>query len=519
MATSLTARHISSPMAAADEFGNQESGGLLVAQPSRDFCCVPYLVVPEGFYALVHRSGQEITTPSGSPVWPAGYMCADPFTRVEYLVTKQFIVFDAPVKNCKTKDNVSVTIDVSVVFRIMGDDKQGEDPELVHKFVHNVTPMGLENQLRDALAEEIRTLARRLKHTEVHSCRTGYKAVIANEMTREAEEALNGQEEGKQGGDGEGGAENEALGFGRGEESEAPAPMRNDALAYDVADEMRRRLDTQFREQGVEIHDVMIQNVSLPYEISEQMTNRTMVYSKQDYDRMEQVFEMQAIRLKNETDAMNLSYHELQERARAEGSKMTQILKDQLAEKTAVRTREFNEYEQQTRMEEAKIRAECDEELLKLDLEKQQVLQKVKLEAREQAETLVANHRAELEEFKAEAHLSISRLKSEAKVLLSDAEFKSDERLVKSREWQLRNKQLDVYANLAENQEVVLSSSSDPDENRMLLADSILSNEGQGQSQASVVAQLNLLRLAGHAYGLRQGNYIPGSNEFPDEQH
>ena len=55
----------------------------------------------------------------------------------------------------------------------MGDSSRNEDPELVRSFVHTVTPPGLENQLKDALAEEIRRLARSLRHTEVYACRTG----------------------------------------------------------------------------------------------------------------------------------------------------------------------------------------------------------------------------------------------------------------------------------------------------------------------------------------------------------
>lgn len=33
----------------------------------------------------------------------------------------QSVVFDMPVKGCKTRDNVTVEIDVALVFRIMGD--------------------------------------------------------------------------------------------------------------------------------------------------------------------------------------------------------------------------------------------------------------------------------------------------------------------------------------------------------------------------------------------------------------
>lgn len=49
-----------------------------------------------------------------------------------------------------TKDNISVSIDVTVVFRIMGDIEKNEDPQNVYRFVHHVTPRGLEEELKSA---------------------------------------------------------------------------------------------------------------------------------------------------------------------------------------------------------------------------------------------------------------------------------------------------------------------------------------------------------------------------------
>jgi len=98
--------------------------GCLVAIPGRGWA--PYLIVPEGFYALVTTSGAEVKTPDGSPVWPPGFISAGPFTKISHLITKSYCVFDVPVKGCKTSDNVTVTIDCSIVFRIMGDAKKNE---------------------------------------------------------------------------------------------------------------------------------------------------------------------------------------------------------------------------------------------------------------------------------------------------------------------------------------------------------------------------------------------------------
>ncbi len=45
---------------------------------------------------------------------------------------------------------------------------------------------------------------------------------------------------------------------------------------------MEKNLNEQFVPQGVMIHDIMIQNVSLPDDINQQMSNKTLVRSKQE---------------------------------------------------------------------------------------------------------------------------------------------------------------------------------------------------------------------------------------------
>ena len=53
-------------------------------------------------------------------------------------------------------------------------------------------------------------------------------------------------------------------------------------LGVDVTQMMEKNLNEQFVPQGVMIHDIMIQNVSLPDDINQQMSNKTLVRSKQE---------------------------------------------------------------------------------------------------------------------------------------------------------------------------------------------------------------------------------------------
>eukprot|EP00639_Heterosigma_akashiwo_P030501 CAMPEP_0194686274 /NCGR_PEP_ID=MMETSP0295-20121207/15396_1 /TAXON_ID=39354 /ORGANISM="Heterosigma akashiwo, Strain CCMP2393" /LENGTH=128 /DNA_ID=CAMNT_0039574049 /DNA_START=376 /DNA_END=758 /DNA_ORIENTATION=+ len=74
-----------------------------------------------------------------------------------------------PIKECRTLDNVSVSVDCDIMMRVMGDPKKGEDPNLVSKFVHELGPRGLEAQLIAAQQEAVRLLTRRLRHTQVYA--------------------------------------------------------------------------------------------------------------------------------------------------------------------------------------------------------------------------------------------------------------------------------------------------------------------------------------------------------------
>ena len=81
MATTLSSVTILSPVSADAYF--RTDLGLLVAQPS-GMCWnpfLPFIIIPEGYNALVTRCGAEIPDKEGHIVHKPGVQCADPFTR------------------------------------------------------------------------------------------------------------------------------------------------------------------------------------------------------------------------------------------------------------------------------------------------------------------------------------------------------------------------------------------------------------------------------------------------------
>jgi hypothetical protein len=72
-----------------------QAPGVLVALPGRGWA--PYLIVPEGYYALVTVSGAEAQTPTGKPVWPAGFISAGSVTPLFLLPSRGTLWHSRPL--------------------------------------------------------------------------------------------------------------------------------------------------------------------------------------------------------------------------------------------------------------------------------------------------------------------------------------------------------------------------------------------------------------------------------------
>jgi len=140
-------------------------------------CCVPccYVSIPSGFSAIVTKFGAEVQgdLPDGS--WSPGCHCFSPFNTVDKLVTQQMIVFDTPVQNVKTADNINVTIDVVVVFVI----EQAKD------FVYQLGAEKFDDRLRNKEAEVLRTWANEIMVEDVHDLRSRDGASVLADFNNE----------------------------------------------------------------------------------------------------------------------------------------------------------------------------------------------------------------------------------------------------------------------------------------------------------------------------------------------
>ena len=396
--------------------------GLLILRPRSRSCCSPYFSVPSGCYALVTEHGADVDyVPSsmsayaaingGSPdviplngghpnsshpngggdgdveyqsldggetaraqngggsgigsgsdasaVWPAGlHFPHPPWVRISHLVTRRSVCLDLPVRTCRTLDNVSVGVDVSLVFRIMGDLNLGEDPELVRRFVHEMGPRGLEVQLRDAQEEAVRALARTCYHTEVYGLRSGagreeppagdaggdggaaarpstltpypdlpppaplpppvsvpggfekpsqqlqsQPLAMIKESSQEESTEDNGTSSGYNS------AEDALTGSSYSQVRRAAAEAGG--VGEQAASLMRDRLNRQFMPQGVQILSIIVRNITLPKNIVSQMLGKTMNISRSAQQRMEHMYAMQESRMEEEVATMMQTFTEM----------------------------------------------------------------------------------------------------------------------------------------------------------------------------------------------------------------
>lgn len=501
MASTLFSDNCRSVAEASRRFASEK--GLLVLRPGRGCCGSLWFSIPSGCYALVtsHGADLEYRSPEGeiSAVWPAGLHCwFPPWVGVSNLVTKQSIVLDLPVKACKTQDNVTVNVDVALVFRIMGDTEKNEDPELVRKFVYQVKPRGLEQQLRDAQEEAVRGLARSLKHTEIYGIRSG-----GNERSQST---VLFQEKGNKSaasGKGDEGDEDESIRddifVGSADAHDKKAASRATSKSQNIAAMMKDRLNTQFVSQGVEIQSVTIKSVKLPADIMSQMTEKTLVISQNAQQRINHENEMQDTRMEEQIHTMLQSFHEQREQEKTVCAETMNMERVKLNDARAQALKAEANIREDTKVKLEKLRAENALEVQRVKNSTTEAVAKIEADARKICAELIADTKLETHSILAESKLVVAKNVANADRASAQAEGVVAKWLEKKNEHVTREKQICVYDTLAQNDDLVLTASSDEGTNLVALADAILQNDVEPTRASIVLSEMALLGQASSA--------------------
>ncbi|CAM9937642.1 unnamed protein product [Ascophyllum nodosum] len=498
MAQTLTSIGIPSVAHATDAFGEEK--GLLVCRPGRSDC-KPWFTIPQGCYALVTKHGADLDYADGQAVWPPG-LHGGLFLAVSNLVTQQSVVFDMPVKGCKTKDNVTVEIDVAIVFRIMGDASLNEDPSLVRKFVHEVGARGLEQQLRGAQEEEVRALARTMKHTEVYGLRTrGTKADVKGALAAMEEGGVDGHEimstpmETPP-------PDEAAVLEGQYDQADAYNAVESIAKGVSHCEKMKSSLNKQFQPQGVMITAVIIKNVELPTNITEQMSGKTLVISSVAEQKMNQQSDMQQIVFNQEVDTLNQAHAEQREEEKQTA--------EQKRNEIQIRLGNLKAEARKTKLKIEEDSAVCVKQILAdvaLQTSRLQNSQDATVtEMRAKSERTAARVRAETDlyvtEKASEANLQVAKNQAECTAVLAEAEGTAAPMLEAVKRFQTDQRRLEVTESLASNPDLVISSSSNDEVNAMMMCDAVLANTKSEQpiNRSQVLAELVMLQKGSRVY-------------------
>lgn len=149
---------IDDPTSCHKFFGKYHRDGstILVCEPERSSCS-PWIIIPDGTIAVLLTSGAFEGYPG------AGLMWCMPWTETKYLVSKQDFVYESPMNRVITRDNVNVSISLSILLNIV------PEHEYVVQLVTNVSEI---NDIIDAnIMERARLMGRSIKVSEAYSLR------------------------------------------------------------------------------------------------------------------------------------------------------------------------------------------------------------------------------------------------------------------------------------------------------------------------------------------------------------
>eukprot|EP01006_Ploeotia_vitrea_P001618 TRINITY_DN105231_c0_g1_i1.p1 TRINITY_DN105231_c0_g1~~TRINITY_DN105231_c0_g1_i1.p1 ORF type:complete len:501 (+),score=273.58 TRINITY_DN105231_c0_g1_i1:44-1504(+) len=248
-------------------------------------CCNFWLVIPEGVFAMVTSHGKYIG------IWEAGLHFCHPWQQVSYLVTRQYVVFDCAVKQCPTKDNTMVEIDVSLVLKVNDEDDEQHGrkwQDNVRDFVFKIGPERLDQMLQAYQEEAVRTMARSKTYDQI------YDLVESQEYGDiEFGDAFNkGRPGGGGGGEGEGEKKVDVaaklLDKLRPDHDEHEANLDH----HEQLETAKEDLNNVLRQYGIKVTSITITNVRLPDVFAKEMESSTTYQSKNAYQAVQQQYQL-----------------------------------------------------------------------------------------------------------------------------------------------------------------------------------------------------------------------------------
>jgi len=417
--------------------------------PSNSGCSF-YIAIPEGFHALVSSFGKFVD------IWKAGFHQVKPWVQVTTLVTQQYIVYDTPVKECPTLDNVMVEVDVSVVFHIKDNDTD------VFNFVYNMGPNKLDEMLMAFQQETVRTMARQKKYSNIYDLMDTEELSLPEVADDEDAAGVIAAEQVIMPGMNPQAIQMSPLKKPHNDRS-SPTEEKKANNTDDLNEQLentKRSMNEKFEEFGVYVYSITITNVVLPSDFRNQMESATTFESKNRCAAAQQEYNLLVIK-DNEKRAQ--AEQRLSEELKEMESKNQQRLAGEakLTSLYAAGTDALVADIEEKMNSDIRI-ISTDSDLAVAKLEKARDLELAQINAETDAERVRLN--TEIDAFvhheRANAKEKCASLNAETLKLQAEAEAIASSRLISKRDYEAKMAQLRILKNLALNEQVSVSGTN-----------------------------------------------------------
>jgi len=324
-------------------------------------------------------------------------------------------VYDTPVKECPTADNVMVTIDIMLIVRV--DTSPGKDGSYpgIFAFVDTLGPQQLSPQLNAFQEEAIRDMARRRRYNEIYDLM--------------------------------------------------------DAKHDEQLENTRRNLNNHFGEYGIEITEIAVTNVHFknPEFVSDMA--QPAIYRQQDeFNKLEQSFQLKVIKIRETEMKEKQVKKEDLEKFEASLQRNVEEITKKLNKIKADTSKELADIREKEKAEVLNIQSESNLEVSKIKRERDVSIAKIRSTGKAEADAIEVETRVIIEKLNADAAVAISKNRALALDHQAGAELDASAPLTQKRDYDQLFKQLRVLRGIAENRHLSIAGDNGDNQIAQLLA-------------------------------------------------
>merc|ERR1719317_854324 len=349
-------------------------------------------MIPQGFQAVYACWGRH------KGVWGPGYHFCPPWVSIPFLLSESHFVYDTPVKECPTADNVMVTIDIMLVVRV--DTSPGPDHSHsgIFAFVNTLGPQQLSPQLNAFQEEAIRDMARRRRYYEIYDL-----------MDAQHDEQL---------------------------------------------ENTRRNLNNHFGEYGIEITEIAVTNVHFKNPGFVTDMAQPAIYRQQDeFNKLEQSFQLKVIKIRETEMKEKQVKKEDLEKFEAGLQRNVEEITKKLNKIRADTSRQLADIREIEKAEILNIKSESNLEVSQIKRERDVSIAKIKSGGQAEADAIEVETRVYVEKLEADAAVKIAKNKALALEQQARAEMDAAEALTQKRDYDQKFKHLRILKGVAENRQ------------------------------------------------------------------